>query len=249
MFTWMWTRKFTKMASRLQSLEAVRDENVLSTDLSAQTLSSAPDFWQRQHEAFTYVNRKMQKMGRQTRAWGGLALVAILADAAIVVGGITLFQVTQRHQAVQTVLRLDQQLHANPVDDVMEDLQRVAFDTSLRPEVRAQAQQALSFMMMTSPMGGIQTGTTSPLEQQLNAIARLGQSQAAEAVGPLTQLLQSQDPSIRAEAARALGNIGDSGAIGSIHNLLQQEPDFGVRQAAIYAAAQLIAFNPGIQIQ
>jgi hypothetical protein len=245
MFTWMWTRKFTKMATRLHSLEAVRDENVLSTDLSAQTLSSAPDFWTRQHEAFSYVNRKMQKMSRQTRAWGGLALLAILADAAIVVGGITLFSMAQRHQATQTVLRLDQQLHANPVDDVIEELIRVTSDVRQRPEVRAQAQQALSFMMMTSPT--LRVGQpASPLEQQLEAIARLGQSRAVEAVNPLTQLLQSTNPMIRAEAALALGNIGDHNAISSIHTLLQQEPDLGVRQAAIYAAAQLVAMNPGI---
>lgn len=246
MFTWMWTRKFSKMATRLHTLEAVRDENVLSTDLSAQTLSSAPEFWSRQHEAFCYVNRQMQKMGRQTRAWGGLALLAILADAAIVVGGLTLFQVAQRHQATQTVLRLDQQLNANPMEDMMSELARTAFDPTLRPDVRAQAQQALSFMMMNSPTGMANPGyaPASALEQQLNAIARLGQMGAQEAVQPLTQLLNSQEPAIRAEAARALGNIGDYSVIGSIHGLLQAEPDMQVRQAAIYAAAQLVSLNP-----
>lgn len=70
MFTWLWTKQFSRLNQRLQSLEVAREENLLSPDLSAQTLQVAPDFWERQHQAFSYVDKQMRKLSRRSKIWG-----------------------------------------------------------------------------------------------------------------------------------------------------------------------------------
>ncbi|MDX2271542.1 MAG: HEAT repeat domain-containing protein [Cyanobacteriota bacterium] len=248
MFTLIWTKKYSRMTERLKSLEATREEHVFSPDLSAQTLEVAPDFWQRQQQAFSYVNQQIQKVNRRTRVWGTMALMAILADATLFVGGLMAFQAFQQYQANNSLQRLAQGDKATDpiqktIDEIFEQLPH------MDPTQRIQALQQLELLTQASqysdiPTYGSSVFTTgavalSPLEMQLQAISQLGDRRTLEAVPALLTKLSDGEANIRAAAAQALGNIGDLRALQSLHQRLLNEKNEMVRQSLIYAAAQL----------
>ncbi|NJK64130.1 MAG: HEAT repeat domain-containing protein [Synechococcaceae cyanobacterium SM2_3_1] len=240
MFTWMWTRKFAKLAERVQDLEVVRDENVLSTDLSVQTLQIAPDFWQRQHEAFCYVNRKLQRMSHRTRLWGGAALLAVVADAALVVGGFAAFQIFQQHQASRQVQSINQNLTATPMQSVMDELYQIASNPSVDYYTRMRAQEMLYQIFGSMPPTSVALGTAAtPLDRQLQSIYQVGQAQVVGAVQPLMQMLNNEQAVIRAAAAKALGTIGDTSAVPALHELMVKETDVTVQKEVVASLAQL----------
>ncbi len=150
MFTWLWTKQFSRLNQRLQSLEVAREENLLSPDLSAQTLQVAPDFWERQHQAFVYVDKQMRRLSRRSKIWGGMALLAILADAALIVAGLAAFQSWQQVQADRQLTRIAQQVAAvDPVQQAFDDLVAQLPQMSGAERSRAlEALQALSAISM-----------------------------------------------------------------------------------------------------
>lgn len=248
MFTWMWTRKFARMANRVQDLEVTREENLFSSNLSVRTLETAPDFWQRQHQAFSYLDRQLQRMNRRTRVWGGMALLAILADAAIVVGGLAAFTTLQQHHAVHQVQQIAG--GSDRLDDLMTSLGEIATDPSQPLSDRLEASRLLTYQL---EQHGIvarlpQTATDrsidpwmemSPLQSQIMAIRSLAVQNSASAIGPLITLLNHSDPLIREEAARSLGELSALQAMQPMHNRLLVEESDAVRQALIGSLANL----------
>ena len=90
---------------------------------------------------------------------------------------------------------------------------------------------------------------TSPDEAvRLQAIDQLGArgGKAAEAVAPLTKLLQDSSPKVRAHAARALGEIGAPArpAVAALIKLAK-DPDDTVRRQVVKA---VMAIHPGPQV-
>jgi len=252
MFTWLWTKQFSRLNQRLQSLEVAREENLLSPDLSAQTLQVAPDFWERQHQAFVYVDKQMQRLSRRSKIWGGMALLAILADAALIVAGLAAFQSWQQVQADRQLTRIAQQTAAaDPVQRAFEDLVAQLPQMSGAERSRAlEALQALSAISMayggysSDGSAGISVYSSAlpatPLEAQLQTIYRLGQMRVVEAVPALLTKLADDEPVVREAAARALGQIGDPRALDPLHDLLAYEPNELVQDAAIASIAQLL---------
>lgn len=252
MFTWLWTKQFSRLNQRLQSLEVAREENLLSPDLSAQTLQVAPDFWERQHQAFVYVDKQMRRLSRRSKIWGGMALLAILADAALIVAGLAAFQSWQQVQADRQLTRIAQQVAAaDPVQRAFEDLVAQLPQMSGAERSRAlEALQALSAISMayggysSDGSAGISVYSSAlpatPLEAQLQTIYRLGQMRVVEAVPALLTKLADDEPVVREAAARALGQIGDPRALGPLHDLLAYEPNELVQDAAIASIAQLL---------
>lgn len=252
MFTWLWTKQFSRLNQRLQSLEVAREENLLSPDLSAQTLQVAPDFWERQHQAFVYVDKQMRRLSRRSKIWGGMALLAILADAALIVAGLAAFQSWQQVQADRQLTRIAQQVAAvDPVQQAFEDLVAQLPQMSGAERSRAlEALQALSAISMAyggysyDGSAGISVYSSAlpatPLEAQLQTIYRLGQMRVVEAVPALLTKLADDEPVVREAAARALGQIGDPRALGPLHDLLAYEPNELVQDAAIASIAQLL---------
>jgi len=252
MFTWLWTKQFSRLNQRLQSLEVAREENLLSPDLSAQTLQVAPDFWERQHQAFVYVDKQMRRLSRRSKIWGGMALLAILADAALIVAGLAAFQSWQQVQADRQLTRIAQQVAAvDPVQRAFEDLVAQLPQMSGAERSRAlEALQALSAISMAyggysyDGSAGISVYSSAlpatPLEAQLQTIYRLGQMRVVEAVPALLTKLADDEPVVREAAARALGQIGDPRALGPLHDLLAYEPNELVQDAAIASIAQLL---------
>ncbi|MFS8812946.1 HEAT repeat domain-containing protein [Synechococcus sp. R55.7] len=252
MFTWLWTKQFSRLNQRLQSLEVAREENLLSPDLSAQTLQVAPDFWERQHQAFVYVDKQMQRLSRRSKIWGGMALLAILADAALIVAGLAAFQSWQQVQADRQLTRIAQQVAAvDPVQQAFDDLVAQLPQMSGAERSRAlEALQALSAISMayggysSDGSAGISVYSSAlpatPLEAQLQTIYRLGQMRVVEAVPALLTKLADDEPVVREAAARALGQIGDPRALGPLHDLLAYEPNELVQDAAIASIAQLL---------
>ncbi|MFS8880547.1 HEAT repeat domain-containing protein [Synechococcus sp. H55.11] len=252
MFTWLWTKQFSRLNQRLQSLEVAREENLLSPDLSAQTLQVAPDFWERQHQAFSYVDKQMRKLSRRSKIWGGMALLAVLADAALVVAGLAAFQSWQQVQADRHLTRIANQA-ADPVQRAFDDLVAQLPQMSETERYRAlEALQALSAISMAgsgysygsssgiSVYSSAPTVAATPLEAQLQTIYQLGQMRAVEAVPALLTKLADGEPVVREAAARALGQIGDPRALDPLHDLLAYEPNELVQDAAIAAIAQLL---------
>jgi len=252
MFTWLWTKQFSRLNQRLQSLEVAREENLLSPDLSAQTLQVAPDFWERQHQAFVYVDKQMRRLSRRSKIWGGMALLAILADAALIVAGLAAFQSWQQVQADRQLTRIAQQVAAvDPVQQAFDDLVAQLPQMSGAERSRAlEALQALSAISMAyggysyDGSAGISVYSSAlpatPLEAQLQTIYRLGQMRVVEAVPALLTKLADDEPVVREAAARALGQIGDPRALGPLHDLLAYEPNELVQDAAIASIAQLL---------
>ncbi len=248
MLTWLWTQHFSRLSQRLQSLEATREENLLSPDLSAQTLQVAPDFWERQHQAFAYVDKQMRKLSRRSKIWGSLALLAVLADAALVVAGLTLFQSWQQLRADQSLARIaEQAVAADPVQQAFDNLLAQLPHLNGIERYRAlEALQALSAIASTGQgsSSGYYAGPPSlaatPLEAQVQTIHRLGQMRALEAVPALLTKLSDREPALREAAARALGQIGDPRALQPLHDLLAHETDELVQEAAIASIAQLL---------
>jgi len=254
MFTWLWTKQFSRLNQRLQSLEVAREENLLSPDLSAQTLQVAPDFWERQHQAFSYVDKQVQRLSRRSKIWGGMALLAVLADAALVVAGLAAFQSWQQVQADRHLTRIAHQAAAaDPVQQAFDDLLAQLPQMSGAERYRAlEALQALSAISMAgsgysygsssgiSVYSSAPTVAATPLEAQLQTIYRLGQMRAVEAVPALLTKLADGEPVVREAAARALGQIGDPRALDPLHDLLAYEPNELVQDAAIASIAQLL---------
>ncbi|MEN9203873.1 MAG: HEAT repeat domain-containing protein [Thermostichus sp. DG_1_6_bins_120] len=255
MFTWLWTKQFSRLNQRLQTLEVAREENLLSPDLSVQTLQVAPDFWERQHQAFLYLDKQIQKVSRRSKIWGGMALLAILADAALVVAGLTAIQSWQQVRADQNLTRIAQQVTApDPVEKAFKELVAQLPQMSVAERHRAlEALNALSAISMahsgsgyyygssSMPMYGVMpTAAATPLEAQLQTIYQLGQMRVVEAVPALLTKLSDAEPRVREAAARALGQIGDPRALDPLHNLLAQEPNELVQDAAIASIAQML---------
>ncbi len=245
MFTWMWTRKFTRMANRVQELEVTREENLFSSNLSVRTLETAPDFWQRQHQAFSYLDRQLNRMNRRTRTWGAMALLAILADAAIVVGALTAFSSFQQHQAVNQVQQIAQA--PSPMDDLVTRLGTIAADPNQPLSDRVQASRILNYQLEQQgfasqrlPQSGLSRSlATTPLQSQLQAIQQLGLQGNLQAVQPLTTLLNHDEPLIRAAAAQALGQLPSPRSMEAMHQRLPLEESDTVRQALIGSLANL----------
>ncbi|MGQ9836863.1 MAG: HEAT repeat domain-containing protein [Cyanobacteriota bacterium] len=259
MFTWLWTKQFSQINQRLQALEVARQENLLSPDLSAQTLQVAPDFWERQHQAFVYLDKQVQKMSRRSKVLGGMALLAILADAVLVVAGLTAIQSLQQVWADRDLTRIAQQATApDPVQQVFDDLVARLPQMSMAERSRAlEALNALSAISMVpsgsgysysssgmssgmSVYGAAPKAASTPLEAQLQTIYQLGQMRSVEAVPALVTKLSDGDALVREAAARALGQIGDPRALDPLHRLLAQEPNESVQDAAIASIAQML---------
>ncbi len=253
MFTWLWTKHFSRLNQRLQNLEVAREENLLSPDLSVQTLQVAPDFWERQHQAFVYVDKQMRKLSRRSKIWGGMALLAVLADAALVVAGLAMLQSWQQMQADQNLARIVQQAAAaDPVQQAFDNLVAQLPHMNEAERYHAlEALQALSAIAMAgrgsygyspgiSVYSSAPTTATTPLEAQLQTIYQLGQMRAVEAVPALLTKLSDREPAVREAAARALGQIGDPRALDPLHDLLAHETNELVQDAAIAAIAQML---------
>ena len=111
------------------------------------------------------------------------------------------------------------------------------------PEPAARASAIRAF----SSLGGVvaRDETTALLEHEnfvlasaaASALARIPETRA-EGVQALEGLARSSQADARRSAARALGELGDSGSAGAIRRLLDDE-DPAVRQAAIEAAGRL----------
>lgn len=242
------------MTQRLQSLEATREDNLFSTALSVETLETAPDFWQRQQQAFTYVNQQINRLGRRTRVWGSLALLAILADAALVVGGLTAFQAFRQYQANRTLSDLSIQASKPPYQDALDQLSQTLSQTQ-DPQSQAIIIEAMQALVASAPpqqlpsntitfYGGSQGTLTSPtatnmLDMQIQAIQTLGNAQVVAAVPALITKLADSEAMIRAAAAEALGKSLDQSAMEPLHKLLLTESNDFVRQQAFRALAQI----------
>jgi len=181
-----------------------------------------------------------------------MALLAILADAALIVAGLAAFQSWQQVQADRQLTRIAQQVAAvDPVQRAFEDLVAQLPQMSGAERSRAlEALQALSAISMayggysSDGSAGISVYSSAlpatPLEAQLQTIYRLGQMRVVEAVPALLTKLADDEPVVREAAARALGQIGDPRALGPLHDLLAYEPNELVQDAAIASIAQLL---------
>jgi HEAT repeat protein len=184
-------------------------------------------------------------MNQRTRLWGGAALLAIVADAALVVGGFAAFHGFQQHQAGQQVQSINQNLMATPMQSVMDDLYHIASDPQVDYYTRLQAQDMLNQLWGTMPTSAVALGTAStPLDRQLQSIYQVGQAQVIGAVQPLMQMLKNEQAAIRAAAAKALGDIGDTSAVPALHELMVKETNVTVQQQAVASLAQLVTENP-----
>jgi HEAT repeat protein len=74
----------------------------------------------------------------------------------------------------------------------------------------------------------------------IRAVSRFGAA-GRPAVGPLTELLKSEDPVLRRQAARALGKLGPISlpAVGELVRLLRSDPDALVREHAAEALGDI----------
>ncbi len=247
MFTWMWTKRFATMANRLQALEVTREDSVLSTDLSVQTLNSAPDYWERQQGAFSYLDRQINRVQRQTRTWGAMALVAVLADAVLVVAGLTAFQGYQQHQALNRVTTIAEAVQpVNQLETAIQTRMNAVMNGDLSPREERQIRDELSQLLRLQDIQGgppLKADPANPLEAQAIAIRSLGLHGTPEAVAPLSRLLSNSNPIIRSGAAEALGQIGDQAAMDALHHALLGETNSDVRSEILYALHELM--QPG----
>lgn len=101
MLTALCAKSLARLKHRQRALEKTRDSAVLSPDLSTKALSSAPDFWDRQHKAFAYVDSQIQRVKHSARFTTGLLAFALIADAGIVLAGIGTANALQRWQQQQ----------------------------------------------------------------------------------------------------------------------------------------------------
>jgi len=244
MFTWMWSRKYQQLSQRLQALKESREETVFSPDLSAQTLAVAPDFWNRQHGAVSYVQKQIQRVSGQMRLWGGSVLLALLADVLIVVGGITLVQQVGQIVGQQPASVNGQNLYGGlpgVKGELLDVLRRGSpEDQLLALELlnRLMAQQAA--FLPTNSLIALDPASTDSL---LQSIYTLGQSQSPEAIDPLVMRLSDPRSDVRVASVYALGQVsiavGDGRGWNALHQLLLNESDASVRQAAVGTIARM----------
>jgi hypothetical protein len=242
MFTWMWSRKYQKLSQRLQALKESREETVFSPDLSAQTLAVAPEFWIRQHGAVSYIQRQIQRVSGQMRLWGGSVLLALLADALIVAGGITLVQQMGQRLAQQPAAVTGQRL-SGVKGELLEVLRRGSpAEQMLALELlnRLMAEQAGLLSSPSDPLVALDPTSTDSL---LQSIYNLGQSQSPEAIDPLVLRLNDPRSDVRVASVYALGEVsiavGDGRGWNALHQLLLHESDATVRQAAVGTIARM----------
>ncbi|MEO0854811.1 MAG: hypothetical protein AAFY15_15100 [Cyanobacteria bacterium J06648_11] len=110
MLTALCAKSLARLKHRQRALEKTRDSTVLSPDLSTKALSSAPEFWDRQHKAFAYVDRQIQRVKHSARFATGMLAFALVADAGIILAGIgtaTAFQRWQQQHASRKLRRVD----------------------------------------------------------------------------------------------------------------------------------------------
>jgi hypothetical protein len=244
MFTWMWTRKFTAVTNRLQELEGFRAEHVCSSDLSVRTLETAPDFWQRQQSAFSYLDHQVKRMTRRNRLWASMALLAVLADAAVVVGGFTAFQQFQQLRAIDQIQKIAdsgsnvaRKSLDKAIDGVVNDLR----NPRLNPQEQWELTQFLGDLV--SRRVALDQARDTGLDPTIQAIVDAGQTASPQVVEPLIKLLGHQTAAIRMSAAEALGHIGDPRAMDPIHDHLLREMNQDVRQEYIAALANIASQN------
>ncbi|GAB4211037.1 MAG: hypothetical protein OHK0012_02780 [Synechococcales cyanobacterium] len=243
MFTWMWSNKYRQLSQRLSALKDSREETVFSPDLSAQTLAVAPDFWARQHGAVTYVQHQIQRVSGQMRLWGGTVLLAIMADALLVVGGLSLVQ-----RIASTQESAWQASEQGGMNGVKEELLRVMRQGS--PAEQMMALEMLNRMMgyeaapsaiaLDTPTVALDPTSTDSLVQ---AIYTLGQSRSPQAIDPLVMRLADPRSDVRISAVHALTEVsiavGDARGWDAIHQLLLNESDYSVRQTALQSIARM----------
>ena len=71
------------------------------------------------------------------------------------------------------------------------------------------------------------------------AVAALGEIGLPGAIGPLIKKLDDSDRFVRASAARALGNLGEMGAVESLIHLMRNDGISDVREAATEALVEI----------
>ena len=117
-------------------------------------------------------------------------------------------------------------------------LSRVRSPRTLEPgelqEVKQRAVALLRQRARSSP-----TAPRADLQQRLEAIAALGQTQDAALRPELQALLADADEAVQAEAAAALGHLGDRGALEPLRTTLLQARGSLVRLAAARALLEL----------
>lgn len=244
MFTWMWTRKFTAVTNRLQELEGFRSDHVCSSDLSVRTLETAPDFWQRQQSAFSYLDHQVKRMTRRNRLWASMALLAVLADAAVVVGGFAAFQGLNQSRALHQIQHIAysgsntaRKSLDKAIDGVLNDLK----NSRLSSQEKWELTQLLDDLV--SKRVSLDEVHDTGMDPNIQAIVDAGQTASPQVVDPLIKLLNHQAAGIRMSAAEALGYIGDPRAMDPIHHQLLQEMNQDVRQEFIAALANIAGQN------
>ncbi|MEO1133106.1 MAG: HEAT repeat domain-containing protein [Cyanobacteria bacterium J06639_1] len=106
MLTVLCAKSLARLKHRQRALEKTRDSAVLSPDLSTKALSSAPEFWDRQHKAFAYIDSQIQRVRHSARFATGLLAFALVADAGIVLAGIGTANAMQRWQQQHAARKL-----------------------------------------------------------------------------------------------------------------------------------------------
>ncbi|MEO0802519.1 MAG: HEAT repeat domain-containing protein [Cyanobacteria bacterium J06642_2] len=113
MLTVLCAKSLARLKHRQRALEKTRESHASSPDLSAKALTSAPDFWDRQHSAFSYVDSKIQRVKHSARYTTGLLALALVADAGIILAGLGITNAFQRWQTARKL---------RPVDPVAEQM-------------------------------------------------------------------------------------------------------------------------------
>lgn len=134
MLTVMCAKSLARLKHRQRALEDTRETNAASPELSAKALTSAPDFWDRQHSAFAYVDSKIQGVKHSARFATGLLALALVADAGLILGGIGLTKAFQRWQTARKL---------RPVDPVAEQIMLPADESSAIANHALAAEHAL----------------------------------------------------------------------------------------------------------
>jgi HEAT repeat protein len=224
MLTVWWASKLRQLQQRQQDVKLARNEAALAPELSTKSLAAAPEFWQRQHNAFIYIDRQSQRLRHHLRAAGGILVLSLFADLGLIALGYGAFQ-TVRHWHTEQVASSYRLVAPDSYVDIYSAME----NDTLRDPLFAIEQQLLY----------------GSLDDQLNAVRQLGVIRDPGVVDMLERATEPEFiPEVRRLAIQTLGTIPDNRI--PILQQLQLDSDPQVRAEAARVLASLTPTAPPV---